>query len=124
MSRLVVVLGREANVNMDEMVHQARDARVELVILNIGFPMTAEQTAAIDISMEAAGRGILDLEARICYTPEEAAAKIRADDQVVLAVSGPDRARLERALQHRPNPLATTAPSVRSRVHRSLPPSG
>lgn len=101
MSRLVVVLGREANVDMNAMVQEAWKCRVELVIFNLGFPLTTQQNNAIDIAMEAAGRGVLDLEARITYTIEEAASRIRTDDRVVLAIFGRDRRRFDRAIRRR-----------------------
>lgn len=101
MSRLVVVLGREADVDMAAIVQDAWRSRVELVIYNVGFPLTTEQNRAIDVAMEAAGRGVLDLEARITYTIEEAASRIRTDDRVVLAIFGRDRKRFERAVRKR-----------------------
>jgi len=86
---------------MQAVVHDAWRSRVELVILNLGFPLTRAQNDAIDVAMEAAGQGVLELEARICYTPEEAAAKIRPDDRVVLALSIAERRAVERSLRRR-----------------------
>jgi hypothetical protein len=63
--------------------------------------LTREQNAAIDIAMEAAGRGILDLEARIIYTIDEAASRICADDRVVLAIFGLEKRRFERLVRRR-----------------------
>lgn len=101
MGRLVVLLGREADVDMNAAIQDAWKSRVELVILNLSFPLTTAQNRAIDVAMEAAGRGVLDLEARIAYTIEEAASRIRADDRVVLAIFGRDRRRFERAVRSR-----------------------
>ena len=101
MTRLVVALGRDARVDMHEMVHDAWQSHLELVILSMGFPLTREQNAAIDVAMEAAGQGLLELEARICYMPDQAAAKIRPDDRVVLALANGERRALRRALRKR-----------------------
>ena len=101
MTRLVVALGRDARVNMHELVHDAWQSHIELVILSMGFPLTPKQNAAIDVAMDAAGQGVLELEARICYTPDQAAAKIRPDDRVVLALANAERRALQRALRKR-----------------------
>jgi hypothetical protein len=99
MARLVVVLGAEPEVDMERLARDAWEARVELVILNLGFPLTSAQNAAIDIAMDWAGRGVLELEARISYTPEDAASQINEEDRVVLALSQGEKRRVEKALR-------------------------
>jgi hypothetical protein len=110
MTRLVVVLGREAGIDMNAMVQDAWKARCELVVYSIGFPLTRAQNDAIDIAMEAAGRGALDLEARITHTIDDAAALIQPEDRVVLAIFGRERKRFERAVQRRPPAAAPQDP--------------
>ena|ERR1041384_7660063 len=101
MARIVVVLGREPDVDMNAVVHDAWQSHSELVILNLGYPLTDTQHTAIDVAMEAAGRGVLGLEARISYTVSEAIAKIEDEDTVILAVNPREMKKLQRAVEGR-----------------------
>jgi hypothetical protein len=98
-ARLVIVLGREPVVDIEQVVRRAWHEKSELVILNLGLPLTARQQDTIDAAMEAAGNGTIGLEARICYDARQVASNVHPSDEVILALSPRERRRIDKALR-------------------------
>ena len=96
MGRIVVVLGRDPILDIDAVVQDAWKTNSELVILNLGWiPMSTLQQRVCDFALEAAGRGLIELEEKLVYDPADVPRLLREDDRVHLAVSSLELKRIE-----------------------------
>jgi len=93
MSRLVVVLGREPVVNVGELVQRAWRERSELVVLNLGLPLSALQQDVIDGLLETAEA--VEFEALICYDAAQVATSIQPEDRVIFASTPQEQHEIE-----------------------------
>jgi hypothetical protein len=92
----VVVLGRQTEVDIHELIRRAWRERRELVVLNLGFPLSRSQQETVDAVLEA-GEAI-EFEARICYDETQVDAAMRAGDEVVFASSAEERRMIDDAI--------------------------
>jgi hypothetical protein len=90
-ARIVIVLGRRKKVALRELVDRAWRERVPVVIVNLGFPLTASQQAVVGAALEAAATGAITLEAMIAYDARQAAAFLHDGDEVIYAASRGER---------------------------------
>lgn len=98
MSRIVIVLGRDPNVDIEGLIEQAWKENVELIIYVLGaLPMSPGQQRICDAGLEAVGRGSILLEERLVHNPVDVARLIRNDDRVHLTVSRDEMKRIEAA---------------------------
>jgi len=96
-ARIVIVLGRAKRVDLKPLVDRAWKERVPLVVINLGFPLTASQQKVVDASLEAAGTGAIALDAMIAYDARQAVSFLHEGDEVLYAASRAERRGVEQA---------------------------
>ncbi len=94
-ARLVIVLGRGKKIDLKPLVDRAWKERIPLVIINLGFPLTASQQKVVDAALEAAGTGVIALDAMIAYDARQAVAFLHEGDDVVFAAARSERKEIE-----------------------------
>jgi hypothetical protein len=98
-ARVVIVLGRKKKIDLKPFVDRVWRARVPLVIINLGFPLTPSQQKVVDAALEAAGTGVIALDAVIAYDPRQAVSFLHDGDEIVYAAARAERREVERAQQ-------------------------
>ncbi|HEY8201744.1 MAG TPA: hypothetical protein VII47_10350 [Actinomycetota bacterium] len=91
LSRIVIVLGREATLDPAPLIAAAWRRHLKLMILVLGLPLTPSQQHVCEAGLEAAGRGLLELEERVVLDPRRVAGLVEDSDHVVFAVSPEER---------------------------------
>jgi len=69
------------------------------VIINLGFPLTPSQQKVVDAALEAAGTGVIALDAVIAYDARQAVSFLHDGDEIVYAAARAERREVERAQQ-------------------------
>jgi len=104
MGRIVVVLGRDPVIDIDAIIQDAWKTNSELVILTLGWiPMSHVQQRICDQALEAAGRGLVELEEKLVFDPADVPGLLHEDDRVHLAVSSLELKRIEAGGQPMPS---------------------
>jgi hypothetical protein len=96
-ARVVIVLGRKGKIDLKPFVERVWRARVPLVIINLGFPLTPGQQKVVDAALEAAGTGVIALDAMIAYDARQAVSFLHDGDEIVFAAGRAERREVERA---------------------------
>ena len=96
-ARVVIVLGRKKKIDLKPFVERVWRARAPLVIINLGFPLTSSQQKVVDAALEAAGTGVIALDAMIAYDARQAVSFLHDGDEIVYAAGRAERREVERA---------------------------
>jgi hypothetical protein len=111
--RIALVLGRRPTVDLPEVFARARQAQTDMIILAVGFPLSARQQEIVDEAIALAVDTEVWLEARIAYRAREVSSWVQRTDEVVLSATGWERRRIGWALRRaglapapRPQPAA------------------
>jgi hypothetical protein len=100
-SRRVFVLGQAATLELKPVVRRVVADGAELVLLSMGYPVSAGQEALVGDALRLADELRLWLDTVLVLNPEEAAALILSDDDVTVLATAKERKRFERALSTR-----------------------
>jgi len=93
--RVVIVLGRKKKIDLKPFVERVWRARIPLVIVNLGFPLTPSQQKVVDAALEAAGTGVIALDAVIAYDARQAVSFLHEGDEIVYAAGRTERREVE-----------------------------
>jgi hypothetical protein len=96
-TRTVVVLGRRPALVWDEVRAGVREAG-ELLLLSLGYPVSAGQRRAFTRAQELATELHASFDALLVTSVREALGSIRPDDEVMVAARGRERKQLHAAL--------------------------
>jgi hypothetical protein len=96
--RKVFVLGREATLDVEVTARAAVAARAQLVLLSLGYPVSAHQAGVVGEARGLAEELRLWLDAVLVTSPKQLSDLVGDDDEVTIIASGRERRRIERAL--------------------------
>ncbi|MGZ4105306.1 MAG: hypothetical protein ACXVP8_08585 [Actinomycetota bacterium] len=97
--RTVLVLGRHPAVDLGAWFAAAKEAAGDLLILAVGFPLTAEQQRAVNDAVAMAVDTGVWLEARIAYRARDVSSFVHRDDRVHVFAAGKEERTIGRALR-------------------------
>jgi hypothetical protein len=102
-SRFVVVLGRSTENLGDPraLVQSALDHQMDVAVLSIGFPVTAQQQAFVAESIELSADVGVHLDAEILTSLLDLGKHLGDDDDIAVASRGMERRRIEAILRKR-----------------------
>jgi nucleotide-binding universal stress UspA family protein len=121
--RKVFVLGRRAALDVETVARRVVAEGVELVLLSLGFPVSAAQAAVVGDALRLADELRLWLDTALLTTPDQLGEFVRPDDEVTILASGRERTRLERAFRSkigRSHVHATIGSGPRSSAHARM----
>jgi hypothetical protein len=96
-TRTVVLLGRRPSLAVDELRADLRE-NDELVILSLGYPVTASQRGILLRAQDMAAEVGAWFDAILVLSMDEMLERVRTDDQVHVAARGSRGRRLRRAV--------------------------
>ncbi len=92
------MLGRRVSLDVDAAARRSAAEGTRLVLLSLGYPVSAQQRAVIDEAIHLAGELRIWLDAELTPTADDVARALGPDEPVTFEVSSRERARLRRAL--------------------------
>jgi nucleotide-binding universal stress UspA family protein len=98
LSRRIFILGRDAVMDVDPVARQVLAEGAQLVLVSVGYPVAARQTAIVSNALGLADRLRLWLDVVLVTSREEIAGLVQADDRVTIVADGRERRWIERAL--------------------------
>lgn len=107
--RRVFILGRKGTFDVGTEVRRAAADGAELVLLSVGYPVTAEQSSAVEEGARLAVELRLPFDAALVMNREGLAKHVRSADQVTVVAVGRERKVLEHSLTVSVAPRETIA---------------
>jgi nucleotide-binding universal stress UspA family protein len=96
--RTVLVLGREARLDVEPVARRVVAEEEELILLSVGYPIAATQAIVVSDALRCAAELQLWLDVVLVTRPEQLAGLTRDGDDVSVLASGAERKKIERAL--------------------------
>ena len=112
--RRVLVLGREAALDVDDAIQGAIADEVQLVLLSVGYPVSVDQDAIVQQAVRLAHDLHAPIEAVLVPSAKDLLASIGDAEQVSIVAAGADQRHLGRIL----GSLASRTASAPVRVRR------
>ena len=108
--RRVFILGRKGTFDVGTEVRRAAADGAELLLLSVGYPVTAEQSSAVEEGARLAVELRLPFDAALVMNRDGLATHVRAADDVTVVAAGRERKVLEHSLTAAVAPRETIAP--------------
>jgi len=97
-TRVIFVLGRQTALEVGA-IRASADAASEIVLLSVGYPVTAAQRRVVDGALELAPQLDVTVDIRLVTTREELPRLVGAGSRVVVTGSRHEQRRLYRLLR-------------------------
>jgi nucleotide-binding universal stress UspA family protein len=97
-ARRVFILGRDVALDVEPVACRIAETGDELVLLSLGYPVSASQTAAVEQALRLAESLTLWMDAVLVTDVRQLAELLRVGDDVTVLASGAERKRIERVL--------------------------
>jgi hypothetical protein len=96
-ARWVFLLGRSAVLDLEDVARRAQVEPAQLVLLSLGYPVSAAQQAIVQQALQLAADLRLWLDAELVPAPRKVRELVRPTDEMTILAEGAERRRLERA---------------------------
>ena len=101
---MVVVLGPgRTDVRPAAYVARAAERRLPLLVLAVGYPLSAEQQAFVTECIDRAFAGFVELDAQIVTAAEALGRHVAPSDEVTIVAAGRDERRIGSVLARLPS---------------------